>query len=171
MLLFDELKLRQVVSTENEIFFTSKFKFGSTIREVKRGLKDDFHAVKTLCGTVILYSKTLIGDDKVVLELHFYKKKLVLFRYTFTNMNNIEQIESILREKYFKFDSKVSFSDCAIKDPYGNSIFVDDKVNFSVLYFSFNFEFHDYVMNLKKINEEKIIAKKINWNAEIKKRL
>lgn len=67
LLLFDELKLRQVVSTENEIFFTSKFKFGSTIREVKRGLKDDFHAVKTLCGTVILYSKALIGDDKVVL--------------------------------------------------------------------------------------------------------
>ncbi|OAD43118.1 hypothetical protein [Polaribacter atrinae] len=86
-------------------------------------------------------------------------------------MNNIEQIESILREKYLKFDSKVSFSDFANKDPYGNSIFVDDKVNFSVLYFSFNFEFHDYVMNLKKINEEKIIAKKINWNAEIKKRL
>ena len=171
LLLFEELKLRKVVTTENEIFFTSKFKFGSTIRSVKSGLKDDFHTVKTLCGTVILYSKTIIGSDKVILELHFYKKKLVLFRYTFSNMNNRSKIENILREKYLNIDSKVCFSECAINDSHGNSIFVDDKVNFSVLYFSFNFEFHDYVINLKKINEEKILAEKLNWKAEIMKRL
>jgi hypothetical protein len=86
-------------------------------------------------------------------------------------MNNKRKIESILREKYLNVDSNICFLESAINDSHGNSIFVDDKVNFSVLYFSFNFGFHDYVMNIKKINEEKIIAKKINWKAEIMKRL
>lgn len=169
--LFNELENRENVVTEKEICLSSKFSFGSSIREVKYGLKEDFYKVKSLCGTVVLYAKTFVGSDKVILELHFYKKKLVLFRYTFSNINNKNKIESTLVEKYLNPDTKVCLDNCLIKDYANNSIVIDDKVNFSVLYFSFNFGFYDHIMKINKTNKDKSINRRIKWNEEIMKRL
>jgi hypothetical protein len=168
---FEEFDKRKNIPFNEKIRFSSKFDFGSSMRKIRRGVNEDFHTVKTLCNTEVLYSKILIGRDKVLLELHFYKNKLVLFRYTFFNLENKKKIEDILKEKYLNFTKDSNIVDYNVKDPFGNSSYVDDKVVLSVLYFSFNFGFYEYIMGLKKEKEEKKLARVVNWQKEIEKRL
>ncbi len=84
----------------------------------------------------ILFYKRQIGEYKVKLEFHFYKKDLVFFSYNFPYLSpeSYEEVVQIIRDKYLG-DGSQDIMDSYIIDRNGNIVLPDNIFGFSVYYF------------------------------------
>ncbi|CAL2088678.1 conserved protein of unknown function [Tenacibaculum sp. 190524A02b] len=159
--LFDRLSKKSCpITTDKKINHTACINFGCTLNSVKRDLHASFSIVKAQKFCNILFYKMKIGTYKIVVELHFFKNKLVFFKYLFPSLRNQREIEKQLRNKYLEKNRLIDFDSQYIIDPYNNYIKIDNEVCFSIYYISPNFGFFEYLSQRRKILKKDIKLKK-----------
>lgn len=149
----------ETVQTTQNIKFNSIIEFGSKKRALKSILGLPDFSTKLLALETISYKEKL-GLLPCRLFFHFYKNKLFMFSYVFSSVypTQKEQLYEILSSKYLN-NTPLKTRQNRIVDPKGNSIQINDDVNFSI----------DYVFNNKEIrnsiNKEFDKIEEINLNS------
>ena len=153
------------VSTNTEICFSPDIKFGSTIAHVKKNNPLEYTAYKNTKHCTILLYKIKEEGTKLRLELHFFKNKLVFFKYVFRSSQGKETILDLFSKKYLNsVDCRsLDLSKITLMDGLGNHIKLDDSVFLTVDYFTFKYGFFDY---LKNINSNDQIQKEKRHDSE-----
>ena len=153
------------VSTNTEICFSPDIKFGSTIAHVKKNNPLEYTAYKNTKHFTILLYKIKEEGIKLRLELHFFKNKLVFFKYVFRTSQGKETILDLFSKKYLNSVDyrSLDLSKITLMDGLGNYIKLDDSVFLTVNYFTFKYGFFDY---LKNINSNDQIQKEKSHDSE-----
>ncbi len=138
------------IHTKHSINHSSTITFGNSLSSVKKKIDVPYSLVKVQDFCRILFYKIRIGRYKMIVELHFYKKKLVFFKYTFPALNNKREVESYVMKKYLLKNQLIDFSQQAIVDNNHNYLKVDHEIAFSIYYLSKKYGFYDYLKKKKK---------------------
>lgn len=139
-------------------------KFGKPIYRLK--LK------KNIFEFEILFYRLNLGKYKAKLELHFHKKKLFAFHYTFSNFkpHQISELTSVIKEKYLN-NKDLDFNNEYIIDDTGSTIELSQNINFTITYTSTQNEiFLALEERLKSIKDNKRLQAKRNIEV-LKRRL
>ena len=153
------------VSTNTEICFSPDIKFGSTIAHVKKNNPLEYAVFQNKEGCTVLFHKMIEDGIKLRLELHFFKDKLVFFKYVFRSSQGKEAILDLFSKKYLNSVDyrSLDLSKIILTDSLGNYMKLDDSVFLTVDYFTFKYGFFDY---LKNINSNDQIQKQKSHDSE-----
>jgi len=153
------------VSTNTEICFSPDIKFGSTIAHVKKNNPLEYTVFQNKEGCTVLFHKMIEDGIKLRLELHFFKDKLVFFKYAFRSSQGKEAILDLFSKKYLNSVDyrSLDLSKIILTDSLGNYMKLDDSVFLTVDYFTFKYGFFDY---LKNINSNDQIQKEKSHDSE-----
>ena len=153
------------ILTAERINHSDDINFGDSIYSVKKKLNVIYSIVKVQRYCHVLFYKMRIGIYKIVVELHFFKSKLVYFKYTFPSINKRLDIEKFVKKKYLDSNRLIDFSKQCIIDKGNNHLRIENEVAFSLYYVSMKFGFADYLKKKKKsINRRKVNREKYNLN-------
>jgi hypothetical protein len=156
---------KQGVFTNKEVCYINKLNLGSSLKKVKKNIpNNEVYIKKYLSNSTILLFKTIVGGYSAELSLHFHKNSLFLFNYTFSNLSKEDKImiNNILVEKYLNENTKVNFSTQKITDNFGNHIFTEDDVYYTINYISLTHNFFNLInyegveLNKKRMENEKL---------------
>ena len=153
------------VFTNTEICFSPDIKFGSTIAHVKKNNPLEYTVFQNKEGCTVLFHKMIEDGIKLRLELHFFKDKLVFFKYVFRSSQGKEAILDLFSKKYLNSVDyrSLDLSKIILTDSLGNYMKLDDSVFLTVDYFTFKYGFFDY---LKNINSNDQIQKEKSHDSE-----
>lgn len=152
---YDKLTNSKIpVLTKEEINHTDLIKFGTKIADVKKKIHLPFTSIKSQKDCDIIFYKMKIGVYKLVVELHFFKLRLVFFKYAFPSLSNYKEIEEVIKQKYFRKNMLIDFQTQCIVDKNNGFVKVDNDVTFSLFYYTPNFGFFDY---LEKVRQDKLV--------------
>ncbi|TYQ00472.1 hypothetical protein C7447_1011088 [Tenacibaculum adriaticum] len=147
----DFLSSNDIIKTSERISHSSNISFGTDISTAKKEIGTPYKFIKNLNLCDILFYKTKISNYKIDIELHFFKKKLVFYKYTFPFSFYTKEIENQVQNKYFKGNKLIDFKNQLIADANNSFLKIDNEVSFSIYYFSLNHGFYDYLKNQKEI--------------------
>ncbi len=155
---YDKLpKKHYSILTEERINHSDDINFGDSIYSVKRKLNVVYSLVKIQRYCHVLFYKMRIGVYKIVVELHFFKSKLVFFKYTFPSINKHKEIEKYVKKKYLNTNQLIDFSNQCIIDKSNSYLRIENEVAFSLYYVSMKFGFADYLKKKKKTMKKRKI--------------
>ncbi len=151
------------IPTNRRIRYSPKIEFGSTIKDVKKEKKYLRYTMHFSQNNTILFYRTMIGGYKTKLEMHFYKKKLFFYNYTFSNVsdNDKRNIISTIQEKYLNGVLPFDCSNQSIIDNYDNHVLVDNGMEFTINYISSKCDFFDYVNDHNLDDDKKQLRRKV----------
>ncbi|SNR14849.1 hypothetical protein [Tenacibaculum jejuense] len=154
------------------IAFSETISFGASLNSIKSKLKGSYRVVKELNDVYVLFTELKTVGYKFIIELHFYKQKLVHFKYVFRNHTNKNELKYMLMKKYFN-EEKIFFEvkDTCIKDVDGNYIFILDEVNLSINYMTYDYGFYNHIIEMKTQKEKQKTLKYNNAMDELYNRL
>lgn len=156
--LFKDLETKHKIFTFNTVHFFSIYrirqismpwlylKFGMPIRS--------FSISKSNIKIKILLYKMYLGDNKVKVEFHFHKRKLVFYKYIFQNMNDKKK-KKLIDSLAIKYTEGQSFNpnDTYISDSKNTIISFYDSYEFEVQYLP-SLNFIDLVRKNQKQNKK-----------------
>jgi len=148
--LYTNCKEKEKLLTNTEICFSPAIKFGSTLEEVKKDNPLEHTISENTKDCTILFYKITEGRYKFRLELHFFKNKLVFFKYILRSSGGKKMILNLFAKKYLKSEEHgvPDFSKITLTDSSRNHIEIDNSVFLAVNYFTFKYGFFDYLKNL-----------------------
>ncbi len=152
-------------STKEKIAFSNQITFGSTFNQVKNRFYGSFRVVNKVKHITILFSEMKIDKYKFSLEMHFFKDSLVFFKYVFRNNEQKDFLLNMIREKYLNKSNKEIKNQLFIRDNHQNCIYIENEVDLSINYVSFNHGFFEY-LSMKKEEEENFIFLKNTESTE-----
>ncbi len=138
------------VKTTETINHFSNIEFGSNIKTSKRLINCPYRVVKNKHLCDIIFYKTKIGNHQISIELHFFKKKLIFFKYTFPTTFYKDEIINKIKNKYFNKDDTINVNNHLIVDPNNNYLKITNEVTFSIYYMSTKFNFYNYIKDKKE---------------------
>ncbi|WP_143032123.1 hypothetical protein [Tenacibaculum sp. MAR_2009_124] len=145
------------ILTEEKINHSDDVNFGDSMYSVKKKLNVPYSLVKVQRYCHVLFYKMRIGVYKIIVELHFFKNKLVFFKYTFPSLNKHLEIEKFVKKKYLDSNRLMDFSKQCIIDNWNSCLRIENEVAFSLYYVSMKFGFAEYLKKKKKsIKERKV---------------
>lgn len=155
---FNDMKtLKTQVLTDQKIVFLEDIPLGTTLNYVKDRFYGSYRIVNKLKNVTILLSEIKLYDFKFSLEMHFFREKLVFFKYTFKKKSQKKMLIDLIKKKYRVEDLKNDFYNYfCIADGKNNYITIEDNVNLSINYITYNFGFFEYLKDLKE--EEFLLA-------------
>lgn len=139
-------KPHKLVTTSEDINHTSKIPFGISIGKAKKHINVPFRHIRNpnLCD--IIFYKTRIGDFKIIVELHFFKKKLVFFKYIFHTTLEKSNILNKVLSKYQLTKSKFNLRNSLITNNEDYFIKIENEVSLSMYYFTPKLNFYDFLV-------------------------
>ncbi len=156
-----------ILNTNIKINFFDDVPFGATIKKVKSNINGSFRVVKKIKNITVLFTEIKISSAyKFMVEVHFFKNKLVFFRYVFKNKTEIKKIEKLIKDKYVGTNENIDFNNSCILNEDNNYIFIEDEVKLSLNYITFNYGFYDYLLKLENEKDLELISK---YNKSIKR--
>lgn len=159
---FNSIKFSdEKTNTNVKISFTQNLSFGNSLNNIKDRFNGSFRVVKQLEGLKILLSEIKISQYRFILEMHFFNDQLVFFKYIFRNLEHKKVLLDMIREKYLK-NSKIILKNksLSIEDNNHNFIYIENEVDLSISYLSFNFGFYDHLIKEKEEKEVLILRNK-----------
>jgi hypothetical protein len=149
---------KEKVLTNTEICFSPAIKFGSTIEDVKKNNPHEYTLLENTKDCTILFYKLKEGRYKFRLELHFFKNKLVFFKYIFRSSRGKKTILNLFAKKYLKSEKHrlPDFSKITLTDGLRNHIEIDNAVFLTVDYFTFKYGFFEYLKSMRNDQIQKI---------------
>ena len=171
--LFNDLNtVSKEVETSALITFSETISFGASLKSIKSKFKGSYRLVKELNDVYVLFTELKTVGYKFIIELHFYKEKLVYFKYVFRNCTDKKQLKYMLMKKYFNEENSCfEMRDICIRDKEGNYIFTLDEVNLSINYITYDYDFYNYVIKMKTQKEKKKTLQYNNAMDELYNRL
>ncbi len=151
------LETSNIIKTNSDINYSSDVQFGMQLSKVRSKITVPNRLVKNpnLCD--IIFYKTDLENQKFIVELHFFKQKLVFFKYIFPPTTDKEKIKKLIQHKYFNQKTNIDIEKILITDTNKNYMKLENSVNFSICYFSLNFGFYNFLIeNKKQINQCKV---------------
>jgi hypothetical protein len=149
---------KEEVFTNTEICFSPAIKFGSTIEHVKKNNSLEYTVFKNTKDCTILFYKIKEEGTRLRLELHFFKNKLVFFKYVFRSSQGKEAILDLFSKKYLNSvdHRSLDFSKITLTDGLRNYMELDDSVFLTVDYFTFKYGFFDYVKSMRNDQRQEV---------------
>ncbi|CAM1363553.1 hypothetical protein [Tenacibaculum xiamenense] len=126
--------------------------FGDSLIEVKQKLRVIYSIIAVRSFLDVLCYKIRIGEHRIEVELHFYKNKLVFFKYAFPFIKDRTDIISHLNQKYFMNMNHIDFIDEGAVDLDDNFVRVCEKEVFTVMYLSRESRFLEYLSQLENFD-------------------
>jgi len=156
--LYTNCNEKEKLLTNTEICFSPAIKFGSTLEEVKKDNPLEHTISENTKDCTILFYKIKEGRYKFRLELHFFKNKLVFFKYIYRSSRGKETILNLFAKKYLKSEKHglPDFSKITLTDGLRNHIEIDNAVFLTVDYFTFKYGFFDYLKSMRNDQIQKI---------------
>ena len=156
--LYTNCNEKEKVFTNTEICFSPAIKFGSTLEEVKKDNPLEHTISENTKDCTILFYKIKEGRYKFRLELHFFKNKLVFFKYIFRSSRGKKTILNLFAKKYLKSEKHrlPDFSKITLTDGLRNHIEIDNAVFLTVDYFTFKYGFFEYLKSMRNDQIQKI---------------
>ena len=166
--LFKKKNNQHDLYTDKEICFSSKLKFGSSIKEFKSEISSQRPKVtkKTALGFDVFVYKIKVGGHRAKLEVHFSQDKLFYFSYTFRKVytQDTKEIVDVLCMKYLN-TSNSDYSNNSIIDNFKNRIeIIEDGAKLKINYLSADIDFlysakDEMDMKIDKLNRKEIYSK------------
>lgn len=147
------------VKTSEVISFNSKIKFGTNLDEVKKLIKAPFRLVKNTSISDIIFFTHKIGSYEIIVEFHFFNKKLFFFKQSFTSTHNKSFIYDNLQKKYLSSNKYLSLDNNIIVDDNTSFLKIENEVYLSVYYLTIKFGFYDFLFKMHKQIENKKLEK------------
>lgn len=148
-----------VTITEKEIAFLEDIPMGSSFNAVKNRIYGTFRIVRELKHVTMLLSEIKLYDFKFTLEMHFFRDKLVFFKYVFKSKDQKELLIDLVLKKYFKNKKEENRNSFYATDTNNNYIHLEDEVHLSISYLTFNFGFFEHLVELKEEEEMLIMTR------------
>jgi hypothetical protein len=143
---------KEKVLIDTEICFSPTIKFGSTLEYVKNNNPHEYTILENTKECITLTYKIKEGPYRFRLEMHFFKNKLVVFKYIFRSALGEKTVRDLFTKKYLKLEEHrlPDFSKITLTDGLRNHIEIDNSVFFAVNYFTFKYGFFDYLKNINR---------------------
>ncbi|WP_442267294.1 hypothetical protein ACSIGC_06330 [Tenacibaculum sp. ZS6-P6] len=162
----------KTLETEVNISFLEGIGFGANLHKVKAKLRNSYRVVNELKSIVILFTEVKMLGYKFIIEMHFFKQKLVCFKYVFRNELDKTRLKNMIAEKYLKeLNISDDLIDYCIKDVNENYIFLIDEVSLSINYMSYKYGFYNHLSQLNTEREIKELLKRKKETIELYNRL
>ncbi len=139
-------KKKVFLETTKEINHNSKISFGTSLLTAKKILKVPFRLVSNATISDIIFYETKIGSHRIIVELHFFNKKLVFFKHIFPTKTDKQLIYNYLQDKYLSSNKKVNLINNIIIDENKSFLSIENEVYLSVYYLTFKFGFYDFLV-------------------------
>ncbi len=153
---------RSIVSTPETITYTSNITFGSTLNSAQKIIVSPYRLVKNSHLCDIIFYTTKIGKHKIIIELHFFKKKLVFFKQTFPSSIDLNTITTNFKSKYsLGGKDTINLNNSLIMDNNKSFIKIENEVALCIYYFNLNSEFYPYLLEKQKLTQEEKLQKKM----------
>ncbi|CAM1357574.1 MULTISPECIES: hypothetical protein [Tenacibaculum] len=159
--LYEEFKGEiKSVKTSEIINHSSKIFFGVDLYDAKKNIDVPYRLKvnKKLCD--IIFYKTKLDSHKIIVELHFFKKKLVFFKYLFPTTVNRPKIEERVKKKYLKNSNTFCNKSNLIVDEKNNYLRIENEVSLTLNYYSLEFDFFKSLKKYQMINNYENFQKK-----------
>lgn len=145
---------KSVVKTKRKITFLDDLPFGSSFNEIKNRIYGSYRIVRELENISIILSEVKIHNYKFIVELHFYKQKLVFYKYIFKSKEHKNLLLNLMLDKYLnKDEADLRMKNLTITDNDNNRLLLEDEVHLSISYLTFKFGFLEHLFELKEQKE------------------
>lgn len=129
------------VDTNEIIKFRGIVEFGTLEKNVEKlvGKPIFYFRNQKLKNHSIFFYKLQIGDFKINVEFHFYRKIFLMGVHSFCNTRaewGKDKIEKIIFEKYGINKTESTIDKLSIVDKHRNSITINDELSYSITYLS-----------------------------------
>ncbi|CAL2102725.1 conserved protein of unknown function [Tenacibaculum sp. 190130A14a] len=152
---------RAIVKTTKTITHTSKITFGTSLNKAKRLIIEPYRFVRNSETCDIIFYTKKIGKHKIIIELHFFKSKLVFFKQTFPTTIDPVTINHNIKNKYFPSENTLfNLKSNLIMDAKKSFLKVENDVSLSVYYFNLNQSFYPFLLEKQKLQKQKSIQQK-----------
>ncbi|WP_408039806.1 hypothetical protein [Tenacibaculum amylolyticum] len=148
-----------VTIAKKEIAFLEDIPMGSSFNTVKNRIYGSFRIVRELKHITMLLSEIKLYDFKFTLEMHFFRDKLVFFKYVFKNKEQKDLLIDLVLKKYFNKEKEDRCNSLYATDTNNNYIHLEDEVHLSISYLTLNFGFFEYLTDLKEEEEMLIMTR------------
>lgn len=153
------------IKTSKNISYNKYIFFGTSLYKAKRQIRLPYRLIKNTPLCDIIFFKKKIGSYKIIVELHFFKKKLVFFKYSFPKIENKKVIINTIISKYLKKENDYNFIRNLNIYNNNNYIKIENEVSLEVYYFSSGFGFYDFLLeNKKEIKFRELTKKQFSFN-------
>lgn len=144
------------IKTNVEICFNSSLKFGTFINDAVKIIEDENYHIRynQSLHIEVIFFRMSVGNHRVKCQMHFFKNRLFLYNFTFSDMKEFEinEIFNVLQIKYLP--NSQNYSKQNIIDDYNNYIQISNEVELRINYLSLNSPvFNKITLHLLHINE------------------
>lgn len=168
--IFNTIVLQQNNSVKSKvpIRFSDNIQFGDSISTVKKELNTSYRFIKNVDLCDIIFFTTKVGGYRITTELHFFKNKLVFFKYTFPSLSNKKKIENLIKRKYLITENVTEkISALLIKDSHNCYLKTENEVTFSIYYISKNHGFYDFLKQHQETSKLNILNQYSNSESQL----
>lgn len=147
-----------IIKTSVPICLSNEVQFGACINSVKKEINTSYRFIKSseLCD--IIFFTTKIGGYRITTELHFFKNKLIFFKYIFPSLSNKKKIENLIKKKYLIRESVTDkINNLLITDSLNGYLKTENEVTFSIYYFSIDYGFYDFLKQQQENSKMNIL--------------
>ena len=150
----DSVETSEVINHSSKIFFGINLYDAVKQIDVPYRLKRN----KKLCD--IIFYKTKIDSHKIIVELHFFKKKLIYFKYLFPAVMDSSKIVNRVKRKYVSKEIDFCSNSNLIVDLNNNYLKIENEVSLTLNYYSLNFGFQNFLKEKQQLVDHRNSLKK-----------
>ncbi|WP_299162935.1 hypothetical protein [uncultured Tenacibaculum sp.] len=162
------LQQNNSIGSKTPIRFSDDIQFGDCISKVKKGINTSYRFIKNVALCDIIFFTTKVGGYIITTELHFFKNKLIFFKYTFPSLLNKKRIEKLIKRKYLIKESVTNnINNLLVTDSFNSYLKTENEVTFSIYYISKNYGFYDFLKQHQETSKLNILNQYSNSESQL----
>lgn len=162
------LQDNDIIESNVPIRFSDDIDFGACVSSVKKGINTSYRFIKNpdLCD--IIFFTTKVGGYRITTELHFFKNKIIFFKYTFPSLSNKKKVENLIKKKY-KIKEPVTdkINNLLVTDTLNNYLKTENEVTFSIYYFTKNYGFYAFLKQQQENSKMNVLNQLYNSESQL----